>query len=82
MPTIDRIDGYRVSYYANDHAPAHVHVMNSNSEAIFVLNCPGGPATLREAPTNMASHEVNRLGKLVTKSVGEYCKKWSEFYGQ
>jgi hypothetical protein len=82
MPTIDRIDGYRVLYYSNDHAPAHVHVMNRDSEAVFVLNCPGGPAVLREDPTNMPSHEANRLGKLVSKSVSAYCKQWNDFYGQ
>ncbi|WP_166224900.1 DUF4160 domain-containing protein [Pseudomonas atagonensis] len=82
MPTIDKIDGYRVFYYSNDHAPAHVHVTNSNSEAVFLLNCPGGPATLRDKPHNMASHEANQLGKLVSKAVAKYCKEWSDFYGQ
>ncbi|WP_422393891.1 DUF4160 domain-containing protein [Pseudomonas batumici] len=81
MPTIDRIDGYRVLYYSNDHAPAHVHVMNKDSEVIFVLNCSDGPPTLREDPINMPSHEANRLCKIVSASVGTYCKKWSQFYG-
>ncbi|MGE4098561.1 MAG: DUF4160 domain-containing protein [Hyphomonadaceae bacterium] len=33
---------------ANDHRPAHVHVVKAGNEAVFFLNCPDGPASLRE----------------------------------
>ncbi len=48
MPTVKRIDGSRVVIYPNDHRPAHVHVIGSDSEAVFDLHCPFGPAEVRE----------------------------------
>ena len=49
MPTVLRIGGLRVTIYPNDHPPPHVHVIGANGEAVFLLNCPGGPAELRES---------------------------------
>lgn len=37
MPTIYREAGYRVHFYAQDHAPAHVHVEKDGCEAKFLL---------------------------------------------
>ncbi len=48
MPTIHRFHGFRVVVYPNDHRPAHVHVMGKGCEAVFRLNPPDGPASLRE----------------------------------
>ena len=48
MPTVKRIDGLRVVIYPNDHRPAHVHVIGGDSEAVFDLHCPFGPAEVRE----------------------------------
>jgi len=49
LPTILRLDGLRVTIYPNDHPPPHVHVIGAKGEAVFLLNCPAGPATLRES---------------------------------
>jgi hypothetical protein len=48
MPTILIIFGLRVVIYPNDHRPAHVHVIGSDCEAVFNLNCPNGTPELRE----------------------------------
>jgi hypothetical protein len=48
MPTVMWLGGLRVVVYPNDHRPAHVHVIGAGSEAVFNLNCPNGPATIRE----------------------------------
>ena len=47
MPTALQIDGLRVVIYPNDHRPPHVHVLGAGTEAVFILNCPAGPPTLR-----------------------------------
>jgi hypothetical protein len=39
---------HRVVIYPNDHRPAYVHVIGPGHEAVFELNCPGGPVILRE----------------------------------
>src|SRR5580700_5881061 len=48
MPTVLRIGGLRVVIYPNDHPPPHVHVIGAKGEAVLMLNCPNGPASLRE----------------------------------
>jgi hypothetical protein len=48
MPTVLRIGALRVVIYANDHGPAHVHVIGQGCEAVFDLHCPSGPPELRE----------------------------------
>ena len=47
MPTLLRTGRLRVTIYPNDHPPPHVHVIGANGEAVFLLNCPSGPADLR-----------------------------------
>ncbi|MBK3809591.1 DUF4160 domain-containing protein [Paraburkholderia aspalathi] len=49
MPIIARIDGLIVVIYPHDHAPPHVHVLGPDGEIIFILNCPDGPVSIREA---------------------------------
>ena len=49
MPTVMRIGGLRAVIWPNDHRPAHVHVKSGRAEAVFNLNCPGGPPELRES---------------------------------
>jgi hypothetical protein len=48
MPTVLRVAGLRFVVYSNDHSPAHVHVFAEDCEAVFDLNCPKGPPTLRQ----------------------------------
>jgi hypothetical protein len=48
VPTVLRFGGLRVVIYPNDHRPAHIHVIGSDAEAVFNLNCPAGPVMLRE----------------------------------
>jgi len=63
MPTVLRLDGLRVMIYTNDHRPAHVHVISTEGEAVFVLNCPEGPPELRERH-GVSLRTVNRMQKV------------------
>ncbi len=45
MPTVLRFAGLRAVIYTNDHRPAHVHVIGDGCEAVFEMNCEGGPIT-------------------------------------
>jgi hypothetical protein len=48
VPTILRFAGLRVVIDTNDHRPSHVHVVADGWEAVFEMNCNGGPISLRE----------------------------------
>jgi hypothetical protein len=81
MPTVDAIDGLRVAIYTNDHRPAHVHVMGEGCEAVFKLNCPGGPPELRENYGFRAARLTKIRAGLAAK-VPRLCKEWSRIHGK
>jgi hypothetical protein len=80
MPTVLTIFGLRVVVYFNDHAPAHVHVLGSNREAVFDLNCPQGPVRLRQN-FGFSKNELVRIVLQVQNHVRELCRKWRQIHG-
>ncbi len=80
MPTVLRLDGLRVAIYPNDHRPAHVHVIGAGREAVFFLNCPSGPAELREVH-GFNRQETGRIENSLAAHLPDLCQKWSEIHG-
>ncbi|RBP08571.1 uncharacterized protein DUF4160 [Roseiarcus fermentans] len=81
MPTVLRFDGLRVIVYPNDHRPAHVHVKGASGEAVFVLNCPNGPPTLRET-FGLSRTELNRVENELAGAVATLCAEWRRIHGR
>jgi hypothetical protein len=81
MPTVRRIDGYRVVIYPADHFPSHVHVIGGGTEAIFNLNCPNGPVVLREN-YGFSRGAVTRMLKALGQVLPALCQAWSRIHGQ
>jgi len=48
MPTVLREGGFEVVIYTNDHPPTHVHVFNTDGEAIINLGDEDTLPSLRE----------------------------------
>ncbi len=80
MPTVLRVDGYRVMMFPNDHPPPHVHVFGNGGEALIYLNCPSGPPTLRER-YRLSSSDVKRICAAIGPHVSELCAIWEEMHG-
>jgi hypothetical protein len=80
MPTVRRFDGLRVMIYPNDHRPAHVHVLGGGRQAIFVLNCPGGPPALRGS-SGFATAELNRIENALAAELAALCGAWENIHG-
>jgi len=80
MPTVLRFDGLRVVIYPNDHRPAHVHTIGRGSEAVFNLNCPAGPAELREN-YGFSKRELKHIQSVLTQHVEGLCRSWEEIHG-
>ncbi|PTB23745.1 DUF4160 domain-containing protein [Paraburkholderia caribensis] len=80
MPTVIRFEGLRVAIYTNDHPPPHVHVLGPNREAIFELNCPNGPVSLRES-YNFTGRELQGVADLLNGNIPDLCKKWGDIHG-
>lgn len=80
MPTVLRLDGLRVVIYPADHRPAHVHVIGAKGEAVFVLNCPDGPPSLRES-YGFSRREELRIQKDLAAHLSTLCPQWSAIHG-
>jgi hypothetical protein len=81
MPTVLRVAGLRVAVYPNDHSPAHVHVLADDREAVFQLNCPKGPPTLRQN-YRFGKQELAKARAVVEANRALLCRKWSEIHGR
>jgi hypothetical protein len=80
MPTILRIDGLRVTIYPNDHPPPHVHVIGAKGEAVILLNCPEGPAELRES-YGFSGHEIRNIANNIVAHIPTLCAQWETIRG-
>lgn len=80
MPTVLRFDGLRVVIYPNDHRPAHVHVIGADAEAVFVLNAPDGPVTLRES-LGFRSAALDRIAAVLEANLAAMAGAWERIHG-
>ena len=79
MPTILRFGGLRVVIYPNDHAPGHVHVIGADCEAVFELNCPAGPVTLRES-YGFSTRQLRSLMDQLNAALSELRLAWEKIH--
>ena len=77
MPTLFIIEGFRLFFYSNDHAPIHVHVQYGGGEAVFEI---GAEVTLRES-AGMKVQELKRAEEIVVSRRTVIEEKWHEIFG-
>jgi hypothetical protein len=80
MRIVLRIGGLRVVIWPNDHRPAHVPVMGAGGEAVFNLNCPGGPSALRES-YGFRLAGLNRIEEALAAAIAALCAVWRTIHG-
>jgi hypothetical protein len=80
MPTVLRFGGFRVVIYPNDHRPAHVHVVGGGGQAVFLLNCPGGPVALR-GTKGLSTVTLNGIEAALSGAVKALCGEWERMHG-
>jgi hypothetical protein len=81
VPTVLRFDGLRAVVYPNDHRPAHVHVIGRGCEAVFNLNCPAGPAEVREN-YGFSRREIAHIERVLTSQLESLCGAWENIHGK
>lgn len=81
MPTVLRFGAFRVMIFLNDHRPAHVHVVGRGHWAVFGLNCPAGPANLRQN-FGLSRRELRDVQDALAGHEAMLCRKWREVHGE
>ena len=75
MPTVLRIDGWRVVVYPNDHPPAHVHVIGPGW--VVVVNLLG--LEVREA-IGCTEPDARRVLRLVEAHQAALMEAWKRYH--
>ena len=81
MPTVLRFDGLRVVVYPNDHRPAHVHVIGHGCEAVFDLQPPARPPTLREN-YRFSIADLRRIRAVLSANLTRLLDEWRRIHGE
>jgi len=77
MPTLLRINGFRVVIYTADHEPMHVHVINAEGEAVIVI---GRKARLIRSG-GMKDKSVQNALEIVQDNAGMLAEAWETIHG-
>ena len=76
MPTLLNQEGFKFFFYANEHDPKHIHVLNANGYAKIEL---GSLTVVKSTFKNATLHKVLNL---VRKHNDEFERKWNEFFNR
>ncbi|GEM16783.1 MULTISPECIES: DUF4160 domain-containing protein [Gluconobacter] len=77
MPTLLRINGFRVVIYTADHEPMHVHVINAEGEAVIVI---GRKARLIRSG-GMKDKSIQNALEIVQDNAGMLAEAWETIHG-
>lgn len=80
MATVLRFLSYRVVIYPNDHRPCHVHVMDTDCEAVFELGCPSGPPILR-INFRFPKKTLSIIQRNLADNLAPLCREWRKIHG-
>lgn len=77
MPTLLRINGFRVVIYTADHEPMHVYVINAEGEAVIVI---GRKARLIRSG-GMKDKSIQNALEIVQDNAGMLAEAWETIHG-
>lgn len=78
---IGEFAGPNLPQRSKDHWPAHVHVVGQGDSAIFYLNCPAGPLSLR-ANFGFSDRQLRDIQAKLLDHAAELCTAWEEIHGR
>ena len=76
MPTLLFEQGFKFFFYANDHEPAHVHVLKGDAWAKIEI------ATLIVVNSTFKQQELKMCLALVAAHQAEFQEKWNEWFSR
>lgn len=74
MPTLLVVNGYKFFFYANDHPPAHVHVIKAERWAKIELG------NLRVVYSSLKASEMRFVSSLLIKYRDEFQEAWNDWF--
>lgn len=76
MPTLLNQDGFKFFFYANEHEPRHIHVVNTNGHAKIELG------SLRVTKNQLPPADLRKALEIAKDHNSEFERKWNEFFNR
>ena len=77
MPTVLRIEGFRVFFFSDEHMPSHIHIEKGEGYARIELE------SIKITDSyNLNSKELKKLRVLVQDNNEKLIKAWNEYFKQ
>jgi len=76
MPTILRVDGWRLFFFSNDHSPAHVHFEKGDKAGKILIES----GEIVES-YNLTSKEERLIKKVVKQHKQTFLEEWERIFG-
>lgn len=77
MPKVFEQDGYRFSFFSNEHEPIHVHVRHGGGDAVFTVE---ERVELRESH-GLGVQELSKAQRLAEENKALIIRRWHENFG-
>lgn len=74
MPTLLIYQGYKFFFYANEHPPAHVHVMKAERWAKIELG------NMRVVYSSLKASEMRMVSVLLVRHKDEFQEAWDDWF--
>ena len=74
MPTLLNKNGFKFFFYANEHEPKHIHIMNSNGFAKVELE------NLKVVQNYLKAKDLKQALKIVKENKKEFERIWDEWF--
>lgn len=74
MPTLLRLLGFKFFFYANDHSPAHVHVLKAERWAKIEIE------SLQVVQSTLKAQELKQALEITEQYQTEFMEKWNEWF--
>ncbi|QFS87706.1 MULTISPECIES: DUF4160 domain-containing protein [Marinobacter] len=74
MPTLLLLNGFKFFFYANDHPPAHVHVLKGERWAKIEV------PTLAVKYSNLKNQELRECLSIVERHQSDFLESWNAWF--
>lgn len=78
MVTVHRQFGLRFAIYADDHEPAHVHVIGDGEMKVAISGADGKPELIDA--NGMKRGDIRKAVRIVTERQGYFMERWREIH--
>jgi hypothetical protein len=79
MVTLYRQFGLRFAIYADDHEPAHVHVIGDGEMKVVIRGADGKPELIDA--NGMKRGDIRKAVRIVTERQNYFMERWREIHG-